>query len=133
MRVALPYAHPTHPLLFEKVQELLLLQKEIHMSKRNVSITSIFFLILLSAAFLAACGSSGSTPVPSAPSSGGTTSGQALMQARCSVCHSTDRITSAHKTAADWKTTVDRMISHGAQLTPQEEQTLVDYLATTYK
>jgi hypothetical protein len=55
------------------------------------------------------------------------------MQSRCSVCHSTDRITSAHKSPADWKTTVDRMISHGAQLNATEEQTLINYLAANYK
>jgi hypothetical protein len=55
------------------------------------------------------------------------------MQNRCSVCHSTDRITSAHKTADEWKSTVTRMISHGAQLNATEEQTLLDYLAATYK
>ncbi len=27
---------------------------------------------------------------------------------------------------------VDRMINRGAQLTPQEEQTLIDYLAKNY-
>ncbi len=61
------------------------------------------------------------------------TDGQTLMQQRCSVCHSLDRITSAHKTADQWKTTVERMISHGAQLSPQEEQILIDYLAQNYK
>jgi len=55
------------------------------------------------------------------------------MQERCSVCHSTDRITSAHKTAAEWTTTVERMVSNGAQLDPQEQQTLIGYLAANYK
>jgi mono/diheme cytochrome c family protein len=105
------------------------------MSKRTVSIISIFLLVLLSATLLAACGSNSPTSAPatSAPSSGGSSNGQTLMQERCSVCHSTARITSAHKTADEWKTTVDRMISHGAKLSSQEEQTLVDYLAQTYK
>jgi hypothetical protein len=55
------------------------------------------------------------------------------MQERCSVCHSLVRITSSHKTADQWKATVERMITHGAQLSAQEEQTLVDYLAQNYK
>jgi hypothetical protein len=54
------------------------------------------------------------------------------MQDRCSVCHSLDRVISAHHTAAEWKVTVDRMVNRGAQLTPQEEQTLIDYLAKNY-
>ena len=55
------------------------------------------------------------------------------METRCSACHSLDRIKSAHKTADQWKTTVDRMIKNGATLTSQEEQTLIDYLAQNYK
>jgi len=55
------------------------------------------------------------------------------MQQRCSVCHSLTRIETAHKTAEQWKTTADRMISNGALLTPEEEQILVEYLAQNYK
>ncbi len=106
------------------------------MSKRTLFFISIFSLVLLAGALLASCKST-SAPATSTPSSGGNTGssldGQALMQQRCSVCHSLNRITSAHKTADQWKTTVDRMISHGAELTPQEEQVLVDYLAQNYK
>jgi cytochrome c-type biogenesis protein CcmH/NrfF len=54
------------------------------------------------------------------------------MQQRCSVCHSLSRVSSAQKTAAQWKATVDKMINNGAQLSPAEEQTLVNYLAQTY-
>jgi hypothetical protein len=32
-----------------------------------------------------------------------------------------------------WKTTVERMVNNGAQLSSQEQQTLVDYLAQNYK
>ena len=105
------------------------------MTKRNVSVISIFLLLVLSATLLAACGANSSTnntPATSAPSSGNS-SGQTLMQERCSACHSINRVTSARKTADQWKQTVDRMVSRGAQLSAQEEQTLVDYLAQTYK
>lgn len=55
------------------------------------------------------------------------------MDERCTVCHSAGRITSAQKTADAWTTTVDRMISKGAQLNADEKQVLIDYLATNYK
>jgi uncharacterized membrane protein len=103
------------------------------MKSRILSLISILLLITLAGILLASCGSS-SSPTPANTSSGSSTSaGQALMQERCSVCHALDRVTSAHKSAAEWKITVDRMIGHGAQLTPQEEQTLIDYLASNYK
>ena len=108
------------------------------MNKRMISLISILFLVALAGALLASCGSS-SSPTPAATSSGGSASGgsasdgQTLMQTRCTVCHSSDRITSAHKTADQWKATVDHMISNGAQLSSQEEQTLINYLAQNYK
>jgi mono/diheme cytochrome c family protein len=106
------------------------------MNKHTYSLVSALFLVIIVGALLASCGQSSSTAT-TAPASGGNTSGtsdgQTLMQQRCSVCHSVDRVMGAHKTADQWKSTVDRMISNGAQLTPQEEQTLVDYLAQNFK
>ena len=99
------------------------------MNKRIIPLISIMILIILAGILLASCGSSS----PAASSSGGSSGGQALMQTRCSVCHSVSRITSTHKTADQWKTTVDRMINNGARLSAQEEQTLVTYLAQNYK
>jgi mono/diheme cytochrome c family protein len=98
--------------------------------KRNLIPVLLVFVILLTGILLAACGSSGSSS--SGSNSGTPLSGQALMQERCSVCHSLDRVTSAQKTADQWKTTVDRMINHGAQLTSSEGTTLINYLAQTY-
>jgi hypothetical protein len=85
---------------------------------------SILILGILICTFIVSC-STGNT------SAG--TGGQSLMQDRCSVCHSITRISSAHKTAAEWTTTVQRMVSLGAQLNQQEQQTLIDYLTATYK
>jgi mono/diheme cytochrome c family protein len=103
------------------------------MNKRIVSIISILFLLVAVGALLAACGSSSSALANTSGTTGGsTTDGQTLMQQRCTVCHSADRVTSAQKTAAQWKQTVDKMVNNGAQLSPAEEQTLVNYLALTY-
>ncbi|HEY5270133.1 MAG TPA: hypothetical protein VII97_07335 [Anaerolineales bacterium] len=96
------------------------------MKKNTISLISIFLLILLIGTLLVSCGTSPS-------SSGNSSNGQTLMQERCSVCHSTDRVTSAHKTVDQWTTTVERMVSRGAQLNAQEQQTLIDYLAANYK
>ena len=98
------------------------------MKNYTISLVSILLLILLIGSLLVSCGSSNSIP-----SSTDGTDGASLMQERCSVCHSTSRITSAHKTAAEWTTTVERMLSHGAQLNSQEQRTLIDYLAANYK
>jgi cytochrome c5 len=105
------------------------------MKRQTALAIGILLFALLAVTVLAACGTSSPTAAPAASSSGGSGTGldgQTLMEQRCSVCHSTDRITSAHKTADQWKTTVERMVSHGSQLDAQEQQTLIDYLAQTY-
>ena len=95
------------------------------MNKRTTSLISILVLVLLVGAFLAACGAS-QTPAVTTPD------GQKLLNERCTVCHNLNRVTSAHKTADQWTTTVERMVGKGAQLDAQEQQTLIDYLAQTY-
>jgi hypothetical protein len=100
------------------------------MHKNYVSMASVFCISLILAVFLVSCGTNTTNPL----SSGGSTlDGQTLMQQRCSVCHSLDRVTSAQKTIDQWTVSVNRMITHGAQLNPQEEQTLVAFLAANYK
>jgi mono/diheme cytochrome c family protein len=117
-------------------------------------------LILVVVLFLAACASPATT-VPSAERSqippsmaaptevppptlakpvGSTTEvqpaansdGAALLDQRCSACHSPDRAKQAPRSKSDWEKTVTRMIGKGAQLNDAEKQTLVDYLAQTY-
>jgi len=58
--------------------------------------------------------------------------GATLLATRCSVCHSANRVVGLQGTADQWQGLVDQMINQGAQLTPQEEQVLVAYLAATY-
>jgi len=99
------------------------------MKRKYISLISVCILILFVGTFLVSCGSNAAPTT----SPGGASDGKALMQERCTVCHSTDRITTAHKTADQWTSTVTRMISHGAQLNTQEQQTLITYLAATYK
>jgi cytochrome c553 len=57
--------------------------------------------------------------------------GEALVQERCTVCHTADRITNAmgQKDRAAWEETVDRMIGYGAQLNADEREAVLDYLA----
>jgi len=113
---------------FHEVELLIFnVEEDKQMKKRMTPLINSLVFIILMGAFLAACGSSNST------GSSSDSAGQTLMQARCSVCHSVNRVESAHHTAAEWKVTVERMINKGAQLTPQEEQTLISYLARNYK
>ena len=104
------------------------------MNKHITSPISILLMVLLVGVFLAACGASQPPAIASTVSQPAATTldGQTLLQERCTVCHDLNRVTSAQKTAAQWTTTVERMIGNGAQLDAQEQQMLIDYLAQTY-
>lgn len=57
-----------------------------------------------------------------------------LLAERCgATCHNLDRVKSAKKTEAEWRTTVDRMIAKGAKLTAEEAAALVRFLAKVYQ
>lgn len=100
---------------------------------RTKSILIFIVLLTVVSMVLAACGSKGGTNATQPSGSTSTTAdGQTLMNTRCNKCHTLDRVTSAHKTADQWTQTVTRMISNGAQLTSDEEQVLIAYLAKTY-
>lgn len=91
---------------------------------------------LIVAGLLAACGPSSSEPssAPATTISGeaSTLDGAALLEERCTVCHTADKITQAQKSADQWESTVTRMVNKGTQLTDDEKAVLVEYLAATY-
>ncbi|WP_315760308.1 hypothetical protein [Sphingomonas sp. Y38-1Y] len=52
-----------------------------------------------------------------------------LIKERCGFCHSTAQVTSVRKTPAAWAATVQSMIDRGAELEPEEQKVMNDYLA----
>lgn len=78
------------------------------------------FALLLLASILAACGGD-SQP-----------SGQQLLQERCTGCHSLDRVRNLEHTREEWVDIVEWMETYGVELTDEEQEILVDYLAETY-
>jgi cytochrome c5 len=58
--------------------------------------------------------------------------GAALLEERCTVCHGLERTTQAQKTHDEWEQTVARMVGKGAELTEDEQATLVEHLVATY-
>jgi cytochrome c-type biogenesis protein CcmH/NrfF len=92
---------------------------------------TVLFIIVAISLLLSAC-SSGATNSTSTPAATTTLDGATLIQQRCSRCHPLTRVTSARHTATEWQTIVNQMIRRGANLTPDEESVVVDYLAATY-
>jgi len=64
------------------------------------------------------------------PGGGQTADGATLVQERCdTACHGLERVDTATKDYDGWVHTIDRMITNGANLTPEEKETLARYLA----
>lgn len=57
---------------------------------------------------------------------------RALAVKSCTSCHVASQVTSQHKTAEQWATTVNQMIGFGAQVTDDEFDPLVAYLAKSF-
>ncbi len=69
---------------------------------------------------------------PTTPPAAPVIDGAALLEDRCSECHSTNKVKQAPRSKSDWESNVNRMIQKGASLSDAEKQALVDYLAQTY-
>ncbi len=104
--------------------------------RKAVTAIAAFLLVVVA---LAACNTGSSQPTPPPPATEVPASptvaaldGAALLQARCTVCHTLDRVKQAKKTSDQWDQTVTTMMGKGAKLTAEEKAALVDYLAKTY-
>ena len=85
---------------------------------------TVLFAMLLIAVVAAGCGGGQQVSTPAGPPTG-----EALLQQRCAdVCHTVDRVDRATYDQAGWEEAVSRMAGRGAQLTSEEQATLVDYL-----
>ncbi len=68
----------------------------------------------------------GCTPQGNAPDTA--SAGAAVVQRRCSVCHTLERVESAKKDEAGWNTTIDRMRTKGAVVSAEEQAQIIAYL-----
>jgi cytochrome c5 len=106
-------------------------------STKYLAVVTLIAIGLVLMAVLAACGGSEEptqvpTSEPESPAQLPADDGEALLEARCSECHSADRARQATKTRDEWDQSVSRMIDKGAQLTEAEKAVLVDYLTEAY-
>ncbi len=97
-------------------------------TQKRISLTLALVITVIALGILAACGGTDTTSPPEESSISGTT----LLEERCSTCHGTDKVTQASKTQEEWEQTVTNMVEKGAELTAEEQEVLVAYLAETY-
>jgi cytochrome c5 len=58
--------------------------------------------------------------------------GKDLVQSRCALCHDLERVAAVKRSKRDWPGLVSSMVSWGATATPEEAQTISNYLATNF-
>lgn len=58
--------------------------------------------------------------------------GAAETNEACTVCHGADQVINASYDAEGWADTVDRMMSYGAEVSDEDFETIVNYLAANY-
>lgn len=56
----------------------------------------------------------------------------ALLQQHCATCHALAQVTARHKTSDEWAETMDRMVDHGMQISPDDSKKILDYLSAHY-
>lgn len=71
-------------------------------------------------------------PTPAAPAASTNDADRALLEKDCSSCHSVDQVIARSRSAAEWAETIDRMVNYGAQLTPEDNKRIADFLAAHY-
>jgi mono/diheme cytochrome c family protein len=58
--------------------------------------------------------------------------GLAIINEKCSVCHTTASVFSQHRSPDDWAATVQLMVDRGADLSPDETNVVIGYLAENF-
>ncbi len=59
--------------------------------------------------------------------------GEKLLEQQCTGCHEKSKVVTVGRTRDEWSQKVDQMIDFGAELTEEEREILVEYLAETYE
>ena len=90
-----------------------------------VTITALLAVALLAGG----CASQAASPAAGTGSASGSVDAAAIIQARCTKCHSIDRIKAANHDQAGWTATIARMQGKGAQLSSAEGAAVVQFLA----
>jgi cbb3-type cytochrome oxidase cytochrome c subunit len=106
------------------------------MNRRLLAVLALMLLVSLLGTLFTACGGAqDETAVPAKEQEKDTPAaleGKALIQERCTKCHDLGRVEQAKKTEEEWKTTVERMVTKGAELSQTEQELVIRYLTDTY-
>ena len=99
---------------------------------KSSALLAVVLAVSLSLGVTACSGSGSTSTAPGLPVSNDPNldAGRGLVESKCDLCHTLDRIETADKDSEGWTTTVDRMRKNGAVLSDEEAQQIIDYLAS---
>ncbi|MCI5122082.1 MAG: hypothetical protein D3908_13005 [Candidatus Electrothrix sp. AUS4] len=103
------------------------------MTDREMYAKSVFSAVLLTSLLLTAPLSSVAEEENSVPSE---PAGKALVEKKCTICHSIDRVHEADKTHSEWEQTIAKMMRYSDQmdfLNQQEREDIIDFLINREK
>lgn len=104
----------------------------------RVSRMTAILLTLALATILVACSPSEVTAPAPAPTPGATEGqapgeaadpAQALVDSKCSMCHTTQRVYDASYDSAGWADVIDRMKRNGLVISDEERATVIEFLS----
>lgn len=104
--------------------------------KRMIRALLVFAIAVALVAGLSACGGTADeSTVEPAPTGTTTDPGtepadpaQQLVDTKCSLCHTLDRVYDASKSEEEWVTTIDRMKRNGLVISDDEYATVLEFL-----
>jgi mono/diheme cytochrome c family protein len=105
------------------------IEKEDFTMKKWYWIFGLVMVVFILAAV--SCGPA-ATPAPTATPTQDIAKGKALVESRCSTCHGLAQVQAKRLDPVGWQALVQRMVNNGAQLTPDQQQLVVEYLSQTY-
>jgi len=54
-----------------------------------------------------------------------------LVAGRCIICHSLEMVAQQRLDRAGWQAIIDRMVSYGMSISPEEKRAILDYLVSS--
>jgi cytochrome c5 len=84
-----------------------------------------FAFIVVLMVLISACSSGGSSPTTAAMTD---TEMKALIDERCSPCHSVSIVYNSSYSQSQWSTVFDQMIARGANVSADEKTIMIDWL-----
>jgi cytochrome c-type biogenesis protein CcmH/NrfF len=105
-------------------------QGSMTLTYRALALATVLVTVLT--VVLVACSGDTQVPATTVPSQAGTIDAAKLLDARCSACHSASVVSKQGMSAAEWDRTVSTMVQRGANLSADEKEALVAYLAANY-